>query len=179
MTKEEMEKFVQDNMTSVFQFCCFLTGNRLDGEELCQDTFLKAVELRHRLKSGDKENDRKKTKNYIIGIAVRIWKNKKHKIKRRQEIVPISQWDDSANRVADSVLTENIILQNEVNKMIQDCICHLPTKQRIVMNMHYGAQMNVNEIAEILHISKDTVKSRIRLAKEKIRAELEVNGYER
>ena len=54
-------------------FCCHLTGNVQEAEELYQDTFLKAVEL---MKNIDYENN---PKSFLISIALRLWKNKKRK----------------------------------------------------------------------------------------------------
>ena len=61
-------------------FCCHLTGNVQEAEELYQDTFLKAVEL---MKNIDYENN---PKSFLISIALRLWKNKKRKYAWRMRI---------------------------------------------------------------------------------------------
>lgn len=49
MTTEEMEVLVNEYGTSLYRFCCHLTGNVPEAEDLYQDTFLKTVELSHKL----------------------------------------------------------------------------------------------------------------------------------
>ena len=46
MTLEELEKLIELHGTSIYGFCCHLTGDRLMAEDLYQDTLLKAFELR-------------------------------------------------------------------------------------------------------------------------------------
>ena len=74
MTTEEMEVLVNEYGTSLYRFCCHLTGNVPEAEDLYQDTFLKTVELSHKL---DRCGDGKSKRNYLIGISVNLWKNKK------------------------------------------------------------------------------------------------------
>ncbi len=177
MTAEDMEFLVEKHMDAVFQFCCFLTGSRSEGEELCQDTFLKAVELRHRLDCSDKSANQ--MRNYFIGIAVNLWKNQRRKYYRRQRIAPSESWEEAALlHVSDGKVLEEQVVKHEMMREIQLEIQKLPDKQRIVVNLRFGGSLEVGEIAEVLHIPKETVKSRLRLAKQKIRKGMEVRGYE-
>lgn len=175
MTAEEMENLVEKNLTSVFQFCCHLTGSRAEAEDLCQDTFLKAVELRHRLNCCGGGNE---ARNYFIGIAVNLWRNKRRKQMIRQRIAPMdSRSEEVLLNVSDGRDIENHMLRQELIQEIGLQIQKLPDKQRIVINLYYSAEMSVEEISEILHVPKETVKSRIRLAKQKMKRNLEVQGY--
>ncbi|MBR1742141.1 MAG: hypothetical protein IJ733_09815 [Lachnospiraceae bacterium] len=45
MTAEEMEKYINEYGKELLRFCCFLTGTREKAEDLCQDTYLKAMEI--------------------------------------------------------------------------------------------------------------------------------------
>lgn len=176
MTTEEMNILIEKNMTSIFQFCCHLTGSRGEGEELCQDTFLKVVELRQRLKCREEGNE---ARNYFIGIAVNLWRNKRRKQKRHQWIAPVESGDAGAYMmISDNNNVEKQILHTEAIETLKSQIKTLPDKQRVVIEMYYSVEMSMEEIAETLHISKETVKSRIRLAKQKLRKSMEAQGYE-
>lgn len=48
----------------------------------------------------------------------------------------------------------------------------LPESQRVAVALHHAAGLTVPELAELLEVSKDTVKSRLRLGMEKLRASL-------
>lgn len=177
LTTEEMECLVEKHMASVFQFCCYLTGNREEGEELCQETFLKAVEMRRKIHVRDE--DGRSARNYFIGIAVNLWRNERRKQGRRQRIAPMVPWaEDAMERISDAADLEDTVIHKEMLREVQEQIQTLPDAQRIVVNMYYSAQMGVSDIARILHLPKETVKSRLRLAKGKIRKGMEVKGYE-
>lgn len=176
MTSEEMELLAKHHLESVFQFCCFLTGSRSEAEDLCQDTFLKAMELERKITC---EIENKETRNFLIGIAVNLWKNLRRKKSRRHRIAPVSSLDEMTQFSAYSEQNvEHEMLQREMVEEVRNAIAKLPDKQRIVINMFYSAEMNIEEIAKVLHVPKETVKSRLRLARGKIRKDLEVIGYE-
>lgn len=175
MSSEKMEYLVETHLSSVFQFCCFLTGNRLDAEDLCQDTFLKAMELGHRFPCDGAERD---VRNYLIGIAVRLWKNRQRKRQRHQRIAPEEVLETSSTNITDGTIIEDQVLERELIAEMQNAIYQLPDKQKLVIHLYYSAEMNLEEIAKLLHIPRETVKSRLRLAKNKLRKRLEVRGYE-
>lgn len=177
MTSDKIDALVERHLNSVYQFCCYLTGNRLDGEDLCQDTFLKAMEIERKLPVDASERE---MRNYLIGIAVNLWKNHQRKKKRRQEIAPV-QWEayGELESIADELVVEEKILEQELEQLLQKAITGLPKKQKLVMDLYYSGQLSPQEIGKLLHIPKETVKSRLRLAKKKLRNELEVGGYER
>lgn len=175
MSSEKIEYLVETHMPSVFQFCCFLTGNRMDAEDLCQDTFLKAMELGHKFHCSGEERD---TRNYLIGISVNIWRNHQRKRRRRQQIAPMDTFEESSFDIADGKGLEEQVIEQEMVKEMRTAINQLPEKQRIVIHLYYSAEMSMEEIAKVMHIPKETVKSRLRLAKKKLRKGLEVQGYE-
>ncbi|MDO4165949.1 MAG: RNA polymerase sigma factor [Eubacteriales bacterium] len=175
MTPAEIEILVETHMESVFQFCCFLTGNRADAEDLSQDTFLKAMELERKFHWNREE---RADRNYLIGIAVNLWKNQQRKMRRRQRIAPMEPLSEVLVHAKDKTDVEAQVLEQELTEMMQQMIALLPEKQRIVVHLFYASQMSMEEIAKILHIPKETVKSRLRLAKKRLRNNLEVYGYE-
>lgn len=173
MSAEKIEYLVETHMASVFQFCCFLTGNRSDAEDLCQDTFLKAMELCHKFPCRGEERD---TRNFLIGISVNLWRNQQRKKKRRYQIVPTDSFEEASLNIADGRVLEEQVLEKELIEEVQAVIGQLPEKQKIVIHLFYSAEMSMEEIAHTLHIPKETVKSRLRLAKGKLRKGLEVRG---
>ncbi len=76
-------------------------------------------------------------------------------------------------------LPEIVVDQAETKELIDQILGELDEKQRMVVGMFYYEQMSVNEIAETLNCSVNTVKSRLYCARRKIGekiAELERRG---
>jgi len=84
-----LEEMVWRHGRAVYRFCRKLAGNKADADDLYQETFLKALELRPKL------DDTLNPESYLIGIAVRLWQNKRRKWFRRQRIAPEKDWDDA------------------------------------------------------------------------------------
>lgn len=74
---------------------------------------------------------------------------------------------------------ESCIIQKELNNTVKQLVSNLPEKYRIPIHLYYSANMSVQEIAEVLHIPKGTVKSRMNKARNLLKNELEVLGYDR
>lgn len=172
MSSEEMEEWVTLYGDDVYRFCFHLTGKREETEDLYQDTFVKAVQLSHRLdRSGN-------VKSYLMGIAANLWKNQLRKNGRRREILPqVSYEEVEYGTKAVSNLLEDY-LTKELKMLLMEVVDLLPEKQKVVVLLHYTQDYTASEIAEILHIPRGTVLSRLAKARAKIRSELEGRGYE-
>lgn len=74
---------------AIYGFCHKLAKNKDDTEDLYQETFLKAMELCHKIDKNDNP------KGFIISIAIRLWKNKRRKYAWRQKIAPTEELNDN------------------------------------------------------------------------------------
>lgn len=178
MTIEEIEKSVIEYGEDIFRFCCFLTGNRDKGEDLYQDTFLTATEIRQRIAYEE-------ARKYLIGIAANLWKNQWRKGKRRQKVISPVEFNgdymsegNSAIEMAHTPDTLELYIEQETREQVQRIVDALPEKYRIVVLLYYSMDLSTKEIAEQLHISKGTVTSRLLRARERIKKGLEASGYE-
>lgn len=66
----------------------------------------------------------------------------------------------------------------EIQQKLTEHIRSLPEKLKTVVYLFYAAEMQIAEIADTLHISSGTVKSRLYLARTKLKKDLEADGYE-
>lgn len=174
MSKDELSGLINEYGKHLYSFCCNLTGNRMEADDLYQDTFLKAVELCHRLDSSGNP------KSFIMGISVKIWQNRKRKYAVRQNIIKMEEYDENLIQDVEDMTNqpEAEFIRKELIQAIQDGIRKLPSKHRIVLCMYYTAEMNVEEIGGALHIPKGTVKSRLYKARNMLKAYLEVQMNE-
>ena len=66
MDIDELIELVQLHGKSIYGFCYKLTGTKEETDDLYQETFLKAVELRHKM------DGERNPKAFLIAIAVHI-----------------------------------------------------------------------------------------------------------
>jgi RNA polymerase sigma-70 factor, ECF subfamily len=57
-----------------------------------------------------------------------------------------------------------------------ELVSALPTRQRAIVTLHYGEDMSIADVAALLEISPNTVKSALSKARELLRAQWEVHG---
>ncbi len=173
MTVKEVENLVFEYGDDLYRFCFHLTSNLDLTDELYQETFLKAVQLSHRLDEGGNP------KSYLMGIAINIWKNINHKRTRRNSILPEVDYEEMIEKVSDS---HSDILEDYVEKELiiemHKSVNKLSEKHRMVFVLFYAQEQSIEEISHILHIPKGTVKSRLSKARDIIRKEMEAKGYE-
>lgn len=177
MTRHEFAELMEKEGKAVFSFCCQLTGNREDAEDLYQDTMLKAMECHMKI-----NDELGSPKSFLMGISAKIWKNQKRKYARRQRIAPKEYVDDENfnGEIVDVGLSpEETYISKEMCRLVRMETAELNEKYRIVVYMHYTAEMSVEEIAHSLHIPKGTVKSRLHTARTIIGRKLEEHGYEK
>lgn len=68
---------------------------------------------------------------------------------------------------------------NTTSEMVMNCIKELPEQQQVVLRLFYIQEYKLHEIAEILSVSKGTVKSRLFYAREKLKSLLKNRNYEK
>jgi RNA polymerase sigma-70 factor, ECF subfamily len=68
--------------------------------------------------------------------------------------------------------------RHELAAMVDELLEDLPEEQRLTFTLHHFAELSLPEVAEIMHSSTATTKSRLRLAREKLREKLSARGVE-
>ncbi|WOO35278.1 RNA polymerase sigma factor [Anaerocolumna sp. AGMB13020] len=173
MTTEELNQLITEHGKHVYSFCCNLTGNSAEAEDLYQDTILKAVELGHRLNSSGNP------KSFLMGISVKIWQNHKRKFAIRQKIIHLEEYDDNLmESESPDYQPEKELLRKETIAAVRIAVQELPDKLKTVLYMYYTAEMSIEEIAAALHIPKGTVKSRLHKGRTLLKQCLEVWNHE-
>ncbi|MGX4598867.1 RNA polymerase sigma factor [Faecalimicrobium sp. JNUCC 81] len=175
MELDEIENLIDEYGDIIYKFCIKLTQNKDDGEDLYQQTFLKAMELRHKL------NKNKNPKSFLISVSIKLWKNSIRKNIRRNTIAPRINIDEyeSLDIKDTKVNIETAIINKEIEFEVNLVVSKLEDKFKFPIIMYYTAQMSVEEISKALKIPKGTVKSRLHKARIIIKDGLEAMGYER
>jgi RNA polymerase sigma-70 factor (ECF subfamily) len=66
--------------------------------------------------------------------------------------------------------------QHELAALVNELLQELPEEQRLTFTLHHFADLSLPEVGEILHSNTATTKSRLRLAREKLREKLSRRG---
>lgn len=180
MQNEILVRLVQEYQQDIYRFCLQLTQNKIEAEDLFQDAFLKAVQLRHKLDDGDINSQEvmRRNRNYIMGIAANLWKNKYRVEQRRKQLIPQCSYEEQMVEPRSEENLENDMIKQEAISCMRRQAAKLPEKYQIVISMFYTVQMSVEEISHVLHIPKGTVKSRLHNARKQLREGMEAEGYE-
>ncbi len=179
MNNDEFERFVLMFGKDILRFCRMTAGDAENGDELYQDTMLKLLEKRKKL------DPAQNTKSYALSTSIYLWKNKKKKYTNRMRLVPIDSMEEMSDEGYecsshdDEASPEHIVLKQDETDMIQGLVASLPEKYRIPIYLYYSADMQINEMSEILGLPEGTVKSRMRKAKKQLKEKLEAIGYDR
>lgn len=166
----QMEELISELGDKLWTFCLRLANDKLEAEDLYQDTMLKALKLK------DKIDFDKNPTAFIYSLAVSINNNRFRKIFRRKNIAPIIPFnldflDDSR------VDVEGEVLYNEEKNEINIALNKLNKEQKSVMLMFYMENMSIRDISTYLNIPEGTVKSRLSISRKIIKKELEAKGY--
>lgn len=173
MDSREFTELINQHGKDIYGFCCRLTGNQNEAEDLYQDAFLKAFELMKQLDASYNP------KSFILSITIRLWKNKKRKYAWRQRIVTTVELNDGIDKEVDSsnLVVEQILLEEE-RIMVRNAVKKMDDKYKLVIYLYYTAELSLEEISKTLGIPIGTVKSRLFKGRKIIRKNLEVDGYE-
>lgn len=154
--QREMEEMMEQHTAHLLRLAYFYTKNVHAAEDIVQEVFIKMLstpyEERGHLRSFLTRITVNKSKDYVKSWAYR---------KLQFE----SKW---RMKVSD----RDHVVQQEERSVIGAAILQLPLKYREPILLYYYEELAVLEIAELLGISDNTVKTRLRRAREQLKPKL-------
>src|SRR5215469_13708635 len=166
MDPEFFEQLALPLFDSLYNLAHWLTGDRVDAEDLVQETYAKAL---------------KGFKSFQEGTNLRAWM---FRILRNTFLTSRSglmaqntfSLDDepevAESRAAHTVTPEAILLQGENQQTILDALAALPVHYREMILLCDVEELSYREIAEILSLPIGTVMSRLSRARNSLRQKL-------
>lgn len=170
MNHKELEMCIRTYGKDIYSFCCHLTHNRQEADDLYQDTFLTALEFLDRLDA------KRNPKSCLLSVAVNQWRNRKRKSAWRRRITGVQVSLESMDMEFPTVqetLEEALVSQEEA-RMVRKAVSVLPEKYRLPVLLFYMEDLKLAEIAAVLKLPQGTVKSRLFQARKVLQKELEV-----
>jgi RNA polymerase sigma-70 factor (ECF subfamily) len=100
---------------------------------------------------------------------------------RRVQLKPSAGDDDVADLLsllpADFVSPIIRASQSELVEVVNELLEELPEEQRETFNLHHFNSLTLSEVADAMQTTLPTAKSRLRLAKEKLKYQLSCRGF--
>lgn len=170
----EIENLVEQYENMLYNLCYRLTQNLHDAQDLYQQTWLKAI-------SRINSYANKSMKNWLYTICLNLYRDNYRKSKRKEQIIS-SKFSSEAQEKAlenatDNETAESAAIRNINNDLLLSKIDQLSDKLRVPIILFYFDGLDYKAIAGILRVPIGTVKSRLNLAKEKLRKEMEKEYY--
>ena len=153
----------------VFRFLTRIVKNQAIAEELLNEVFLSVWQNAKRYEG------RSEPVTWMLSIA----HNKAvSMLRKRTEIAGI---DDEVTQeiAADDDTPDVIALKHDKSAKIGACIAELSPDHRTILDLVYYQEQSVAEVAEILGIPENTVKTRMFYARKKLSELLQARGIDR
>ncbi|WP_085994181.1 sigma-70 family RNA polymerase sigma factor [Oceanobacillus senegalensis] len=157
---EIMNKHGQDILQLVYSY----VNNKELAEDLTQDIFVKCYKSLHTYRG------KSKIKTWLWRIAInhckdylKSWYNKKVIVTENESMYTEVQKES----------VEQTVIQNDDDHRLASAVMNLPIKYREVIYLFYFEELPIKDIAIVIQVKENTVKTRLRRAKELLKNGLE------
>lgn len=168
--KGEQEAFTylyEKTYTKVFYLARKFLKSEHIAQDIVQDSYVKAFQSLNTLEDPEK---------FPSWIATIVTNRSKNELKRRKETLFSETENEDGQDISDTFIDDRIAVQpeiamdkNETKRLMQEIIDTLTDEQRMCITMFYMEEMSVKEMASVLEVSENTVKSRLNYGRQKIK----------
>ena len=145
-----IEELIDQYGNDILRLCVTYLGDRQLAEDAFQETFLKAWKARERFRGESSE------KTWLSSIAVNTCRDMLRSgwFRMRRRSQPIDYLLDLPSDAPEPL-----------DSPVRAAVLGLPGRYRAVILLYYDQNMKMNEIATLLHLSANTVSTRLRRAR--------------
>ena len=161
---EHLQQVMREHGEYCIRVAYFYVKDWSAAEEVVQDVFLAYAKNSHRFE------ERSSLKTYLVKITIhkshdylRSWKRKWQKFTQSKTF-------------SHSIETEKII--DEEKQTLVEGLLQLPIHYREALILYYYDDYNISEIANILQVSENTIKTRLARGREKLKIILQEQQWE-
>ena len=163
------EQIVHRYKNPLINFVYHFLGDRIDAEDVVQETFLRVFKNKHLYRNIAKFS------TWIYTIAGNLAKTELRR-RRRRKLLSLSQmgYEDKEYELPDPFASTDRIVTTRMNeKVIHDEINALPVKFKEVVILRDIQEFSYEEISKILKIPIGTVKSRVNRGRLRLQKKLQ------
>ena len=167
--QDAIEELYRQTYNSVYQTVKTMVKDDDTALDIVQDSFVKGFDNLNQL------NEPEKFSAWMRQIAANRARDYLKK-KRPTLFTEMENEDGEMQEFADDCmehLPEEVLDRAETARLVKEILDTLPEEQRAVIFMMHYEQMTVKEIAQALDCSENTVKSRLKYGREKIKVKVE------
>lgn len=156
---EAFEELIKNYQKKVFNFAYYLTGNKIDAENISQEAFIKVFKYIKNFRGESKFS------LWLFRIVKNTFINEyKSKLRESKYVVPLDT-NNHFEKISDDTEINNQTHREVVEKLLK----RIHLKFRVPVIMYHLQGFTYEEIAKILKVSIGTVKSRISRGRERLR----------
>ncbi len=167
------EELVNRYKNSVFAIVYRMVGQYQEAEDITQEVFISVYEKLYQFDTS------KRFSPWLYRIAT----NASISALRRKKKVVMLNFDEtyaqSPDPAPDEFNPEHAYERQELREEIQKAIAELPESYRVVIALRYQSDLNNQEIADILGVSKENVEVKVHRARKALRRILQKRWGER
>lgn len=149
---DQFEIVYERNVNIVYKICFIYLKNRVDAEDMTQNTFIKY------LRYNPTFENLKHEKNWFIKTSTNICKNHFK-----------SWWNKNTYLTDELEFSTNIKEEDDTLAFIVD----LPPKYKSIIYMHYYEGFKTKEISEILNMNESTVRTHLSKGRDMLKERME------
>lgn len=158
----DLENLMDKYSDMIYKIALGYLKNTDDADDMVQDVFTNYIKF---IKSNHKFNDEEHEKCWLIRVTINLCCNELKAFKnKRNTILP------------EAFFMELDFTEDEI--CLLDMVDKLDKKYRIVFELHYFRDLKISEISKVLQISEDSVKTRLKRARDKLKKYMQLGGKE-
>lgn len=165
LQEHEFQKVMKEHSDYLLRLAYMYVRDWPAAEDIVQDVFIKFY------KGFEQFEGRSSLKTYLVRMTInkckdyiRSWQYRKH--------VLTNSFSNQTKKV------RNQLVEDDEKLELADAVLNLPLKYREVIIYYYYEEISVLEVAQLLSISDNTVKTRLRKARALLREKLKNEQWE-
>ena len=167
---DDFDRIMREEGARVYTLAVRLMGNPVDGQDLAQETFVKAYEKWASFRGESQAS------SWFYRICVNLWKNRVRYEKRRSFWKHISLSASDPDEESPSLELPafdppagSALETGDRQQLVQNEMAKLEPEDRMILILREMEDKSYEEVAHILDVPLGTVKSRVARSREKLR----------
>ena len=160
-----IEELIHTYSDYLYRIAFIYTKDEKVAEEVVQDVLLKFYQTK------DRYDGRASMKTYLTKMTI----NRSYDYLRSWKHRTFSLFEQFTGTTKGA---DQQVLQNEERGEITAAVLKLPVKYREILLLYYYEDLQVNDIAEFLHVPVSTVKTRLQRGRERLKQTLPKQQWE-